>query len=248
MSKKFIPLLISTLPIFCLCSCSGDSSKKIVLAKNSDEIYSQSEHTYRAIDLEEISANHKLGVGFAIYLSTEGCSECLNFTPIMESYLQSTNLLTYHFDIDNNLNELRELNKIYNHQLFTYSENDSIYVTAPSVYLVNGDNINKVSNDSYMKTKAAFNNYLNGRYQVKDVYTFKGKIDCPTNYVNVTFNYDHADLLSLFTNLVLPAFKESTNKIIVSNNPDSDALTITKDGQNYPINSETDPSLIKSLL
>lgn len=258
MKKKFIPLLL--LPFIGLTSCSSFSDEaKIKIDSNIDTFLYEKDNEYQKADTEDILAKLSLKAGFAIYFTKDGCSSCKQFSPIMDSYLKSSNMLVYKYDTDNDVDELNKLKESIGDKLFAATE-DKILQT-PSVFVLHDDNVDQVDYSSYMKTNNAFNNYMNRTYKVREVYYSKCDV-FETSFTNkefayVTFQNSDATMLDRYIRKVEPYVHNSSHPVIITNTNDSERMDLklcgkNKNGESYSrlefgVSEDTGDSVFKQI-
>lgn len=255
--KKFIPLL-SLISIAVVSTACSVQDKRVKLAMNIDTFLADKENEYQTPDIEKISANIEINASFAVYFTNEGCSDCINFKPIMDEFILEHNYMVYKFDYDADYESIISLKEKYGDKFFASSESP---LTLPALAIVNEGNVEYVNSESYMKTKNAFFNYMNSHYIESNVYYTSGNVfDREFNnkeFAYVYFDYQNESLMNLYKTKLDQPVKTSKRKVIVSNYKEDDYIHLKLSGRTnlgtysrleFFVTEETSPETISLVL
>ena len=235
MKKKLIALFILTNLLAVSCSFFDAKNKKQING-NIDTFLSQKDNYFKEPNIDEISANLEYSIAFCIYFTDEGCSSCEEFKAIGETFLKTSNFLTYKIDTNLNREEVKKLTNKYGEKYFSKDQNGSYLISTPS-YLFIDENGNgySPSYNSYMKTYDAFSNHINSKYCLSNTYYTSGNvlenqfIDCEFSYVY--FDFTKSELLNIYKTKILSYAKEASRKVVVSNYASDDKIHLSISGR-----------------
>ena len=253
--KKLLPLLFCAPILVASCSLFGEDNRT-ALAGNIDTYLSEEKNNYLAPSINEITANLRINANFAIYFTTEGCSSCEEFSPIMDNYISGHNLMVYKFDSEKNREELNEFTSLYGEKFSM-----DTYLSLPALCIIKNGEPNYVNRDSYMKTQNAFNNFMNSHYKVGNVFYTSGNV-FDKEFVNREFAYVYFDFnndpnLSLYKTKLDEKVKSSSRKVIVSNYAEDSNIHLKLCGRSkmgtysrleYVVTNETSDEVISTVL
>ena len=228
--KKLFPLLF--LASLSLISCSElNNDNRIKLASNIETYLFEKENSYQEPDIDKISANIELNANFAIYFTSEGCSSCINFSPIIDEYVKANNLLIYKYNQETNYEQFLKFKEKYGERFF-----DEPTLSLPALFILEDGNVNKVNYDSYMKTKSAFFNYMNRNYISSHIFYTTGNVFEQefyfTEFAYIYFDQNSSSLMDIYKQKLMEPSKKSHRDVIISNYAEDDQIHLKLTGRN----------------
>lgn len=235
MNKKIVSI-ISAIPLITSCALTNHTK----ICGDVDVFLGLKENNFQAANSQEILANIELNKSFCLYLTKEGCSSCEEFSPIADKFVKDSGFLTYRYDINKDLDQFRMLQKENGKLIFKGLED--YLITTPSFILIdseaNGYNVNY---SSYMKTERSFFNHVNSKFELSNIYFTNGDV-LEKDFVNkefvyIHFNFNDAELMNIYKNMIASKANESNKTVIVSNKIEDslrmDIVGKNKDKQTY---------------
>lgn len=250
----FLKKILTTLALIplALTGCNKeDKNKGIPLLGNFSSIYGESETKQKYFEgsIESFDKYKELNVPFLVYFTSDSCSKCENFGPIMDNYLDDHH--PFVFWVNENLE-----NFVNNYGDLFYKGDE---ITVPYVGVYQNGNCTRINNSKFMRTKNSFVNHMESNYHTSSITYLDEQIDLDKinkPFTMISYNNSDAETINLYKQK-LANLQNSKKDIIISSYGATDLSIATYDFNDYnklelkekiQITNETESSLIDNFL